>query len=644
MNLGQVMKNEKIKKLISYSLCASVIAMVLYQFIYARYILQGPTGHLNTHLGFSFIVLFLSELHKGKRMTISLLFLVLSVIAVIYVQIDIEGLEDRAMMNTRLDLVMGGILLGSVLVGAYLAYGIVLPCVVSFFVLYMYFGHFVPPPLHAMPIPLDELIVKLSIGISGIYGQILEVSANFIFYFMIFSSLIAATGAIDFFSQLGKLISRFSRSGPAMAAVVTSSCMGSISGSAGANVMITGSFTIPAMKRIGYRPEQAGGIESAASTAGPIIPPIMGAAAFIMSAVTGIPYVKILLSALIPALLYVFCCAAYVELQARRMKIAPVRENVDMKILLNRLPVFGIPFVLMVVLFLLGMTPMFVGFCASISVFILSLLRRDTRLSPKELMAALTQGTRAAADVGITSALLGLVVTAIIACGLGIKLPILVGDVFGSNLALLLIMTAIVSIILGCGLPAAASYLLTVIVLAPILLKMGVALLPAHLFVFFYACFSFITPPVAISALFGAKLAEADYLKTAIEASKVGIAGFILPFIIIFCPAVLFNFTNFLSSALMLIAILTALLILQASITGHWIRDLNISQRVVAAAVAGILMSYIFTNKISLFFAGLLVGTLFSLWQKSRKASSATEPAFQADMRKYEKAVLTGKD
>ncbi|MBN2063097.1 MAG: TRAP transporter fused permease subunit [Deltaproteobacteria bacterium] len=614
------MKNAKLTNLITYGLWASVIGMVLYHFIYARYILQDPIGHINTHLGFSFLVLFLYELHNGKRKILSLIFMIISIIAVVYVQIDIEGLENRAMMNTRLDLVMGAILIISVLMGVYLSYGLVLPIVVSFFVLYMYFGHYIPPPLKSMPIPLDELIVKLSIGISGIYGQILEVSANYIFLFMIFSALIAATGAIDFFSQLGKLVSRFSKAGPALASVITSSCMASISGSAGANVMITGSFTIPAMKRIGYLPEQAGGIESAASTGGPIIPPIMGAAAFIMSAVTGIPYSKICLVSIIPALLYVLSCAAYVELQARRMRISPPREYVDVKILLNRLPVFGVPLVLMITLFLFGMTPMFVGFCACIAVFILSFFSRDTRLSPKKLIDALIQGASSGAQVGVTSALLGLVVKTIMACGLGIKLPILVGYLFGGNLFLMLIMTAIVAIILGCGLPAAAAYLLPVIVLAPSLIKMGVDLLPAHLFVFFYANFSFITPPVAISALFGAKLAEADYLKTAIEAAKVGIAGFILPFIIIFCPVVLFNFSNFHTSAFQLIAIILALVVLQGGVTGYWIKDLNLFQRIFAVMTSGIFMSYIFSKNLYLFFIGLLIGIAFTLWQRREKS------------------------
>ena len=614
-------KMERTEKLITYALSVSAMAMVLYHFIFARYILQGPNGHLNTHLGFSFLVLFLSEMRKGKRVIISFLFLILSLIAVIYVQIDLEALEERAMMNTRMDLLIGGILLVAVLVGTYFTYGPVLPSIASFFVLYMYFGHLFPPPLNAMRIPLDELIVELSIGISGIYGQILEVSANFIFFFMIFAALIAATGAIDFFSQLGKLVGRFSRGGPAMAAVITSSCMGSISGSAGANVMITGSFTIPAMKRIGYRPEQAGGIESAASTGGPIIPPVMGAAAFIMSAVTGVPYAKIILVAVIPALLYVLSCAAYVELQARRMHVFPPREEVDTKILLNRLPVFVIPFVVIIVLFLSGKTPMFVGFSACISVFIFSLFRRDTRLSFKGLVDALIQGATTASHVGITCALLGLVVKTIVACGLGIKLPILVGELFGNNLVLLLSMTAVVAIILGCGLPAAASYLLTVIVLAPSLLRIGVELLPAHLFVFFYANFSFITPPVAISALFGAQLAEANYLKTAIEAAKVGIAGFILPFIIIFCPVVLFNFSDILPSVFMLIAVAAALIILQAGIIGHWFKELNLMQRAIALVTSGFLMSYIFTGNLFLFFIGLCIGFVFSLWQKWQSAS-----------------------
>jgi TRAP transporter 4TM/12TM fusion protein len=617
-----MMKTEESKKLITYALSVSAVAMVLYHFIFARYLLQSPNGHLNTHLGFSFLVLFLSQMRKGKKSTISFLFLILSLIAVIYVQINLEALEARAiMLNTRIDLLIGVILLVAVLGGAYFAYGPALPSIASFFILYMYFGYLFPPPLNAMPIPLDELIIKLSIGISGLYGQILEVSANFIFLFMIFAALIAATGAVDFFSQLGKLVGRFSRAGPAMASIITSGAMASISGAAGPNVMITGSFTIPAMKRIGYKPEQAGGIEAAASTGGPIMPPVMGVSAFIMSGMTGVPYARIILVAVIPALLYMISCAAYVELQARYLHILPPREEVDIKIILERLPIFVIPFLLIVGLFLAGSTPMFVGFSACISTFIISLLRRGTRLSFKELLDALIQGATTASHVGITCALLGIVVKAVVASGLAIKLPILVEGLFGDKLILLLIMTAVVAIILGCGLPAAAAYLMTAIVLTPPLLKLGIELLPAHLFVFFYANFSFITPPVAISAIFGAQLAKANYMKTAVEAAKVGIAGFILPFIIIFCPAVLFNFSNILPSVFMLIALIAALIIMQAGITGNWFKNLNLAERAIALVTSVVFMSYIFTGNLFLFFIGLLIGVVFSLWQRWRSTS-----------------------
>jgi len=267
---------------------------------------------------------------------------------------------------------------------------------------------------------------------------------------------------------------------------------------------------------------------------------------------------------------------------------------------------------------------MYVGFWACLAVLLVSMVRKETRLSPKGLMKSLSQGAKTGAQVGVTCAALGLVISSIVMAGLGVKLPIFIGNMFGQNLYLLLVMTAVVTIILGCGLPASAAYLLTVIAIAPVLTKMGIALLPAHFFVFFYANFSFITPPVAIAAMFGAKVAGANYLKTAIEAAKVGVAGFILPFAIIFCHALLFDFSEPVSSMLKLLALITALIVLQAGLVSYFLTNLNLLQKLYTIATAVVLLSYIFTDKLLLFLVGICLTLTFFLWQfmQSRKDNS----------------------
>ena len=285
-----------------------------------------------------------------------------------------------------------------------------------------------------------------------------------------------------------------------MAATITSALIGSLSGSSGANVMVTGSYTIPAMKKVGYTPEQAGAIEAAASTAGPIIPPIMGTVAFIMAGFTGISYSRIALLCVLPALLYVFSVAFYCYFQGEKMQVERWEEPVNYKVLLLRAPLFLIPLLVIVVLFILGYTPMYVSFWAVVTITILGMIRKKTRPSLTTFIQGISDGAILGSKVGVTCAALGIIVTTVTMTGVGVKFPSAIIALVGDNLILLLLLTGIISIILGMGLPATASYMVVAVTIVPTLTRLGVDLLPAHLFVFFYANFSFITPPVAIAA------------------------------------------------------------------------------------------------------------------------------------------------
>jgi TRAP transporter 4TM/12TM fusion protein len=601
-------ENKRFQRSLNIAVTAVGVAMVIYHLVYSQTYLQGVTGHQIFHLGFALVVVFLMSIQGSyKYWPMKLVAVLLSAGCFIYLSVSYERLELYGMYQaTNLDLAAGIVLIILSLEATRQRFGLVLPALALLCIAYTLFGHYLPGSLKTLPMNWEVIVERLSVGFSetGIFGPILRVSAIFMFLFMLFAALVEVCGATEFFNQLGKLIARRFRAGPALAAVLTSGLMGSVTGQAGANVTITGSYTIPAMKQVGYRPHQAGAIEAAASTGGPIIPPVMGVAAFLITAITGISYAKIIAVAAVPAVFYVLSCALYVQFQAAKMNIVPRAEEVDYRELLFRSPLFLGSLLIIITLFVIGKTALYVSFWACITIILLSLLRKATRPSLRKLMNGFVRGASLGSSIAVTCATLGIIVATITGTGLGIKLPVAVGNFCGQNLLLLLLMTAVVAIILGIGLPASASYLVVAIVLAPLLIKLGVELLPAHLFAFYFANFSYLTPPVAIAALFGAQLAGASYMRTGIESAKVGVAGFVLPFMIIWSPAFLGDFSNPLTSVVELLACILVFIGLQAGFVGFLLTRLNATERVIVLAGSVLLMAYLYTKNLWLVIGG----------------------------------------
>lgn len=613
------------KRSLNITVTAVGVAMVIYHLVYSQTYLQGVSGHQIFHLGFALILVFLMSIQNSfKHYPLKLAAVLLSAGCFIYLRISYERLELYGMYQaTNLDLAAGIVLILLCLEATRQRFGLVLPALALLCIAYTFFGHYLPGPLKTLPMNWDVIVERLSIGFSetGIFGPILRVSAIFMFLFMLFAALVEVCGATEFFNQLGKLIARRFKAGPALAAVLTSGLMGSVTGQAGANVTITGSYTIPAMKQVGYKPYQAGAIEAAASTGGPIIPPVMGVAAFLITAITGISYTKIIAVAAVPALFYILSCALYVQFQAAKMNIVPRVEEVNYRELIFRSPLFLGSLLIIITLFVIGKTALYVSFWACITIIFLSFLRKLTRPSLRELMNGFVRGASLGSSIAVTCATLGIIVATITGTGLGIKLPVAVGNLCGQNLLPLLLMTAVVAIILGIGLPASASYLVVAIVLAPLLIKLGVELLPAHLFAFYFANFSYLTPPVAIAALFGAQLAGASYMRTSIESAKVGVAGFVLPFMIIWSPAFLGDYSNPLTSVVELLACILVFIGLQAGFVGYLLTKLNAGERVLMLAGPVLLMTYLYTRDISWIIVGsglLAVGFVCQIIKKRR--------------------------
>jgi len=592
---------------------------VLYHFVYVRVLIQAPDLHANTHLGFGLVMTFLLMIRKSRRFWPLKLFLVLlSLACVLYVQINYEDLLYRLSFNTTADLVVGATLVVICLIACWEAAGPVLPILAIVFILYAFCGYLIPGPLQAMHMDTSLIISRLSLsfGISGIYGYLLTISATLIFTFMVFAMLVSATGAVEFFSMIGDWVSHHFRSGPAMAAVFTSALVGSVSGLPGPNVMITGSFTIPAMKKVGYPPAHAGAIETAASTCGPIVPPVMGIVAFVMVGFTGISYKQIVAVAILPAVLYVFSTALYVAFHAGRLGIEKAPDvKIDRRALLVRSPVFFGPLIILTVLLLMEYTPMLAAFWGTIILIAISMLRRETRPSLSAFVEGLCKGAEIGTKVACICATLGLIVITVTMTGMGIKLPSLIVNLCGDNMLLLLVFTFLICMILGCGIPTSAAYLLVAITCAPILIKMGIPRLQAHYFVMYAAVFANLTPPIAIPAIFAAQLAGAKYMRTSVQAAIAGAAGFLLPFMIVFVPALTFNFDDPLHAVLSLAACPLIFIGLQPAVVGYFLRHLSLRERLILLISPAALTAFIYVRNPLLFVVGLAALAGSALWQ-----------------------------
>ncbi|MFC2002978.1 TRAP transporter permease [Chloroflexota bacterium] len=515
------------------------VAMIAYHLISTQELLVLPLLHQNLHLLFACVILFLS-MATGKRKTwLSYLGIVSAIICAVYVHIFYSDIELRYGFPNTPDFIIGVILIILCLWATTIAFGPILPVFISFFIIYGVLGQHLPQPFTTTDMELGRMVARLGIGLEGIYGKLLGASATMIFLYLVFGGLLQATGAPHFFLQLGRLVGRRMRGGGAMTAVISSALVGMVTGIPTANVAITGAFTIPMMKKMGYRPEQAGAIETAASSGGQFMPPIMGSSAFIIAAVLGISYRTVMLSALIPALLYFGVMALYVQLQAMRLNVQPLREEVSARELLTYGPLFFVPLLVIIAILVYGFTAGMAAFWGVVSLVIVSLLRKQTRISLKQWTTGITDGAIIGSKIGIACASLGMMIAIMVCTGLGVRLPLMVEAFSGGNLLIALAFTMVVSILLGMGVPTPAAYVLVSMLTAPVLIRMGLQPLQAHFFCFLFAVASGMTPPVAVPAIVASQIANSPYMRTAIESAKVGMAAFLLPYLIVFIPALL---------------------------------------------------------------------------------------------------------
>ena len=459
----------------------------------------------------------------------------------LYMGFNFENLVAQAGNYTTVDTAVAMIAIVILFEACRRVVGIPILVVVGLFILYAYFGASIPGYFGHRGFGLERIATHLYFTTEGIIGTPLSVCSTFIFLFILFGAFLERTGIGQFFIDIANSIAGKATGGPAKVAVISSALQGTITGSSVANTVGSGSFTIPMMKRMGYRPEFAAAVEAAASTGGQIMPPIMGAAAFLMAEMTNIPYSNIIIAAIVPAFLYFSGIMIMVHLEAQRygLKGLPPEEIPNFFKLMLSYWYLMLPLVVLVYRMMSGYTPASSALMAILTAIIVSMFRKETRMSLHTFLDALEAGARNIIGVAIACAVAGCIVGIVTLTGIGLKLAGGLLALSGGNVLLALFFTMIASIVLGMGVPTTANYVIMATITAPVVLKLGIDLLPAHMFVFYFGIVADITPPVALAAYAGSAIARSNPLKTGVQATKLAIAAFIIPYVFALNPALL---------------------------------------------------------------------------------------------------------
>lgn len=407
--------------------------------------------------------------------------------------------------------------------------GAVMSWLAIVFILYAMFGSHLPDAIASKSFSIEEMIRFHIFSTNGVYGAPLGIAAGVVFTFVLFGAFLQVTGAGQFFIDCAFALAGKYRGGPAKASVIASAALGSISGSAIANTVTTGSLTIPMMKKLGYRPEQAAGIEAAASTGGQIMPPVMGAGAFVMAQFTGIAYSEILLVSIVPAILYFLSTLLYIHLMACKLGLKGMAQIESIKIVLVRGWHFLAPLVFITVLLMLSYSPVLVGIAGCGAILAAAMVRKSTRVSLKLILQGMKEGALMALPISVACACAGIIVGVIGQTGIGLQFTQFLLAMSGGQLWSVLGLVALAALVLGMGLPVTAAYIVLSVMAVPALTDLGVSLLAAHMIVFWLSQTSNITPPIALAAFAGAGIANASPMKSAIQAMKLAQGFFLIP-------------------------------------------------------------------------------------------------------------------
>ena len=573
------------------------------------------------HLVFILVLIFLTypPPKPGRKWRIFDIVLALAAASIcVYVAFHYLEFRIRAGIPQGIEPLLSALLIVLILEATRRTCGIALPIVAVLALVYAFFGYLLPGALSFSQFSLQHILAFEFNSSCGIWGIPLGVSSTLIAIFVIFGAFLTKVGVMDVFAQMAYGLAGRRTGGPGLVAVVSSGFVGMITGSSSANVYITGQNTIPLMKRSGFKTEFAAAVEAAASTGGIIMPPIMGAGAFIMAEFLDISYFKIMVAAFIPGVLYFLSVGTSVYLQASKKGIKPVPPDVELPKVMQVFLRSGyklVPLLVMLATISFGFSAVKSAFYAIVMVFLLSMVRKETRLGVKRLIETLEQGARGMLVIGSACACAGIVLGVVAMTGLGVKLSLVIFSVGSQHLLLALLLAMVVAIILGMGLPATAAYVLAAATTTVGLIMLGIPPLVAHMFVFYFSCFGVVTPPLCITIYAAANVANIAWLRIVPDTLRLVFPAFILAYMYLYNNALLLMGSWW---EILLAAIIAAvgLLMFAFAFQGRVRQNIKIVDRILLSfggllLVTGTILPYTIV--------GLTLGSIALLRQKVRK-------------------------
>ncbi len=607
------------------------IGIAMYHFITS--FMGYPATHLHRSLHVAMMLVMAFFLYpatgKSSRKKIAwydYILAVMSIAVAVYIWTDYVGFINRMGMPNTMDVIMGTILILLVLEASRRISGWPLVILSLLFLAYGMFGQHMPSIFMHRGYTWAKLVNHAFINTEGIYGTSVNVAASYIFLFILFGSVMNKSGMGQFFNDIALALAGHTKGGPAKVAVIASGFLGSINGSAVANVVTTGAFTIPLMKKTGYSDEFSGSVEASASVGGQLLPPIMGAAAFIMAEMLGVKYSVIVVSAAIPALLYYLGIIVQVQLRASKNNLTgvPKEELPKVKEVMKARGHLLIPIIFLLYMLLFsGKTVIFSAFCTIIATIAVSMLRKETRMSFRDILDAFEEGTRSVVSVAIACAVVGIIIGVVSLTGFGLNMANAIIQLGNTSLLATLVLTMITCMILGMGLPSIPAYLITATMAAPALIQLGVPAIAAHMFVFYFAMFANITPPVALASFAAAGISGGDPMKTGIQSVKLALAGFIVPYMFVYNTGLLLIDTSLPVALRVTITAIIGVFMIGIATEGYLMGKLNPIIRTVVFAGSILLITESVTQDI----IGLAIFVTLVLVQRLK--SKRTQAVFE---------------
>ncbi len=465
----------------------------------------------------------------------------LAILGSIYIMLFYQELILRLSDLNRVDVFFGLVMIILGLEMGRRGLGKTLPGLALFFIFYSLYGSYFPWVLKHRGFGIDVIVSQVYCAMEGYYGIATAFMVKYVIMFIIFGAFLEKSGAGKFFIDLAFSLTRKTVGGPAKAAILSSALIGSISGSAIANVMTTGVFTIPMMKKLGYKPHVAAAVEASASNGGQLMPPVMGAVAFIMSEFTGIPYIKIAITAFLPIVIYYITLFVFIHIETKKMGLKPnLDENTKQtKELLKEGWHFLIPLIVLIIILIMGSTPNMAGFLGIVTIVLTSQFKKDTRMSFKEIFDAMVLGGRYTLNIGSIVPCIGIVLAIVGLTGLGLKFSFLLTMITRGKVFIAILLVGLISLILGMGLPSGPAYVILAIMAGPALLQLGIPLMVAHMIMIWFSIDSEVTPPIGLAAIAASGIARSDPMKTMFTAWKFSKGLYILPFLFYYRPILL---------------------------------------------------------------------------------------------------------